>query len=261
MQHYNRNLHNLNIDVVGQGYVHLNSSWNSDDARNYFTRLYLVTEGSGYLRSKTEDIQMLPGNIYLIPSEYDFGFGCESLEKVFFHILLPSIDKTDTLSTVGRILTLPDSGDLIESLRLLHNSTDIASLIKTKMLLYTVLDSFFTRYNLQLTENQQFSPLVEKALTYLWENISVKLSVKDIAEHLFVSESKLRNAFKNEVGTALGTYIDDAVFFTVRKMLSSDYPIGHIANTLEFCDRNYLSRRFKEKFGKTISQYRQEMKV
>ena len=261
MQPYKADLRHLNIDIVGHGKVQLDASWNCDDARNYFTRLYLVTGGSGYLRSGTQAVEMRPGNIYLIPSEYDFGFGCASLEKIFFHILLPFGEKTDILSEIGRILTLPDCQEIIDTLYKLYGSNDIVSLMKTKMLVYSVLDSFISLYQLQFSENREFSKLVEDALDYIWKNVSIKLSVKDIAAHLYVSESKLRNTFRAEVGLAIGAYMDAAVFFTVRKMLSSGYSIEHIANTLEFCDRNYLSRRFKEKFGKTVSQYRQDLLI
>lgn len=261
MQYQSKDLRHLNIDIVGEGFVKLDQSWNCDDARNYFTRLYLITDGSGYLHSKTEDIQMLPGNIYLIPSEYDFRFGCTSLEKVFFHILLPSAEKTDLLSEINRILVLPACQPIIDQLRQLHNARDTAALLKTKMLVYSILNRFIDQYHLDFSDNRQLSLLVEDALAYIWKNISVKLCVRDIAAHLYISESKLRNLFRSEVGVPLGAYIDDAVFFTVRKMLFNGYSIEHISTTLEFCDRNYLSRRFKERFGKTISQYRQELSI
>ena len=102
------------------------------------------------------------------------------------------------------------------------------------------------------------SKISKDALCYVWDHISVKLSAREIAQKLFVSESGLRNAFKADVGIALGKYIDDAVFFTVRKYLTAGIPVEEIAQKLGFCDRHYLSRRFKEKFGKTISQYRKD---
>jgi AraC-like DNA-binding protein len=44
-------------------------------------------------------------------------------------------------------------------------------------------------------------------------------------------------------------------------MLTEGHAIDEVTSTLGFCDRNYLSRRFREKFGKTISQYRQELMI
>ena len=261
MQQTNPDLRHLNIDILVYGYAQLDESWYSDNARNFFTRLYLVTDGSGYLRTKTEVTEMRPGSIYLIPSEYDFGFCCKSLEKVFFHILLPTAGKTDILSGINKILTLPDCKEIINSLRNLYGAGDTVSLLKAKTLVYTVLDRFATEYGLQLSDDRSLSPLISQAIAYIREHLSIKLTVKEIAGQLYVSESKLRNAFREETGAAIGSYIDDAIFFAVRQMLTEGFSIDQVAGDLGFCDRNYLSRRFREKFGKTISQYRQEQAI
>lgn len=261
MQYVNPELRHLNVDILVYDYMQLDKNWRSENARNFYTRLYLVTGGSGYLRTDTEVIEMRPGNIYLMPSEYDFGFGCEHLEKVFFHILLPTADKTDVLSGIGKILTLSGCEDIVYSLRDLFGAQDTFSLLKVKMLVYTILDRFATEYDLQLSGDRSLSPLVSQAIAYIWEHPSVKLTAKEIAGQLYVSESKLRNAFRAEVGVTIGAYIDDAIYFTVRQMLTEGHSIGEVASTLDFCDRNYLSRRFREKFGKTISQYRQEQAI
>ena len=261
MQHTNPDLRYLNVDILVYGYMKLDKSWHSDNARNFFTRLYLVTNGGGYLRTGTEFIEMRPGNIYLIPSEYDFGFGCESLEKVFFHVLLPTSGKTDILSGIGRILTLSGCEEMIDSLQNLFGARDTVSMLKAKTLVYTILDRFITEYKLQLSNDRALSPLSIQAIAHIRENVSVKLTVKEIAAQLYVSESKLRNTFLAEVGIPIGSYMDDVIFFSVRKMLTEGHSIEAVANTLDFCDRNYLARRFREKFGKTISQYRHEQAV
>lgn len=258
MRPVNNDLYAFDVEITRHAKVSLNASWKSQNAKNYYTRLYLVKSGSGYLKDKNGTILLEPGNIYLIPSEHNFGFGCTELEKIFFHILLPAGEKMDILQEIQSILVLPDSKDLIDAMYESYGKMDAISLMRVKMLLYTILDRMITRYDLQLSCTEELSKLSAKALRYIWDHISVKLSVRELAKKLYVSESTLRNTFKADVGMALGAYIDDAVFFTVRKYLTADVPIDEIAQRLEFCDRHYLSRRFKEKFGKTISQYRKD---
>jgi len=259
MRPRNIDLYNLDIQVIHRGRVRLDASWRSSNAKDYFTRLYFVKSGSGYLRSREGTVKLEGGSIYLAPSEYDFGFGCEKLEKVFFHVLLPAGEKPDILSEIGRILVLPNCRDIIETVYQLYDNADIASLLRTKLLIFTVLDRFISQYNLHFSGKAAFSPLVTDALDYIWHHVSPKLSVSEISQRLYVSDSKLRNAFKAETGTAIGKYIDDAVFFTVRKMLTAGFSIEQISGKLRFCDRNYLSRRFKEKYGKTVSQYKRDL--
>jgi len=257
----NTDLYSFDIEILRHARVRLNSSWKSTNARNYYTRLYFIKSGSGYLQHDGKQIPLVGGSIYLIPSECRFGFGCETLEKIFFHVLLPANEKTDILSEIGTILVLPGCQDVIDTLYSLYGTTDLTSLLRVKNLLYTVLDRFISMHGTPLSSRQELSKLTSDTLRCIWENVSVKLSVREIAQRLYVSESKLRNTFKSDTGIALGKYMDDAVFFTVRKMLTAGVPIEQIAARLGFCDRNYLSRRFKEKFGKTISQYRKELFV
>lgn len=255
-------LHQLNIDIIRYEQVSLDSTWKCDNARNYFTRLYLIQSGSGELYCGDETVKLQAGSIYLVPSEYDFGFGCQQqMDKIFFHVLLPSGEKTDLLSEAGKVLALPGCQDMIDRMTALFDATETASFLEVKALVYSILVKMIAYHKLQFSENREFSGLVQNTLDYIWKNVSVKLSVRDIAANLFVSESKLRNSFRKEIHMPIGKYIDNAVFFTVREMLTAGESIEHIANTLEFCDRNFLSRRFKEKFGKTISQYRQDLFV
>lgn len=251
-------LYSFDMEIIRHARVQLDSSWKSTNARNYYTRLYFIKSGSGYLQSSGKRIPLEAGNIYLIPSECSFGFGCETLEKIFFHVLLPANEKTDILSEIGSILVLPSCGDMIDTLYKLYGATDPVSLLRVKNLLYTTLDRFISAHNISFPSRRELSKLTSDTLRCIWADVSVKLSVQEIAQQLYVSESKLRNTFKEDIGIPLGKYMDDAVFFTVRKMLTAGVPIEQIATRLGFCDRNYLSRRFKERFGKTISQYRKD---
>ena len=254
-------LYNQNIEVLHHGRVCLNPSWHSESVRSYFTRIYFVKNGNGFLREDGKVIPLQGGNIYLIPSDHTFDYGCDTLEKVFFHILLPAGEKTDVLAEAGKILTLPDSRQLVDSIYEVYGKEDLYSLMQVKMLIYDVINKLILRYGLQLDGGRDLSPLTAGALRYIWSHVSVKLSTRQIAQKLFVSESTLRNTFLEEIGMTLGAYVDDAVYFTVRKMLGAGFSIDDIATKLQFCDRHYLSRRFKEKFGKTISQYRKDQPI
>ena len=167
----------------------------------------------------------------------------------------------DILQEIQSILVLPDSKDLVDAMYESYGRNDAISLMRVKMILYTILDRLIAHYDLQFYSIGELSKLSTKVLNYIWSNISVKLSIRELAQEMYVSESTLRNTFKADVGVALGQYIDDAIFFTVRKHLTAGVSVEEIAQRLGFCDRHYLSRRFKEKFGKTISQYRKDQLI
>lgn len=255
----NSSLCSLEMEILYHGRVSLRSDWHSNDAKNYYTRLYFVKSGKGWLQDADGTLSLTGDSIYLIPSAHDFGFGCEQLEKIFFHVLLPFEEKTDLLSEARRILTLHDSDALIDELCALYDQSSPVAFLRIKHLLYGVLVRFINEYDLPLSQKRPLSALTEATLAYVREHASLKLTAEEISRSLYVSASTLRNTFKAELGVPLGRHVDDMVFFTVQKMLTQGHPIERIAAELGFCDRHYLSRRFKEKFGKTISAYRREM--
>lgn len=119
------------------------------------------------------------------------------------------------------------------------------------------LFAFLNDANLQKTPAKTYGDLVKNIIAYVHENTRVNLSVRDISNRLFVSESKIRNSFLKEMEIPIGKYIDDMVFIKAKELLSKEQlSIGEISAELGFCDQFYFSRRFKEKFGSSPSFFR-----
>lgn len=75
-----------------------------------------------------------------------------------------------------------------------------------------------------------------------------------------MSPSTLAKRFKAETGTTLGRYLDGLLLQKAQqKLLSTDEPIGRIAEALGFCDQFYFSRYFKQRRQETPSRYRQRL--
>ena len=255
------NLCSFDIELLYHGRVRLNADWHSDNAKNYYTRLYFVRSGNGYLRDATGTVPLRGGTVYLMPSEHDFGFGCEELDKIFFHVLLPFEERIDLLSEAKELLVLKNCDELIETLYELYGQSDPASFLKIKQLLYHVLVRFVSEHHISFSSKRTLSAKTKAALAFVRANVTLKLTVDEIAHHLYVSPSTLRNTFKAEIGIPIGQYMDDMLFLAVQKSITQGVAIEEIAAQFGFCDRHYLSRRFKEKCGKTITAYRREMMI
>lgn len=90
----------------------------------------------------------------------------------------------------------------------------------------------------------------------------LNLSLQEISDALFVSASKIRTDFKKEMGVTIGKYKEDLVFLKAKNLLGmKNVSLKDISDTLGFCDRFYFSRRFKERYKKTPSQYRKEISI
>ncbi len=241
-------------------FVSLDNKWGFATKGATFSRLYFVTKGSGFLKSGNKYITMLPGNVYLIPPNCDFSCGCERLEKIFFHVLITTIERYDLLSSQKEILSIPFSPQISKDLKALIDSGDYFDIVKIKSILLDTIIKLRDSYKFQEAPIKRYSKHVEEAISFIEKHISVKLKVTDISNELFLSESKLRNSFKSEMNIPIGKYIDDMIFIKAKELLSShESTVFSVSNELGFCDQFYFSRRFKDKTGITPSEYKKQL--
>lgn len=249
----------LKLEIYIGSFVRLDESWNRSGVCDAFSRLYFIQSGRGWLIRETEYIPLEPGYAYLIPSGCRFSYGCESMDKLFFHVALTAQEGMDLLEELGQICRIPYPQAQLEQL-LQEDTGDYWQLIRLKGELYRVICQCIQMCRAQPLPVRQYSPLVQNAIGYIRANLSIKLTAGEVAGALFVSESRLRKAFREQTGMPIGKYVDNLVFLRAKQLLmEQSLPIGQISQSLGFCDQFYFSRRFKECFLQTPSQFRREV--
>ena len=255
-------INKTNINIRSGNYVFLNESWSMKDVCNPFTRLYFVRNGNGFLKTDKETVFLEGGYVYMIPAEFNFSYGCTNLEKIFFHITVPTLEKYDLFCGISEICRLPFPEERFKELLDCFESEDYHEYLRLKAILLGVVLDFAEKYNFEKVMVKQYSELVQKIMSYIEKNLAINMSVAGISSDLFVSPCKIRNSFKDEIGITIGKYIDDMVFIKAKQMLSeNDKSISEISDMFGFCDQFYFSRRFKEKFGMTPSEFKKRMSI
>ncbi len=249
----------LQLKISRCGYVNLTPKWNKNDGCIKSSRLYLVEEGSGYLKTPAETIPLEPGYAYLIPTNFKHAYGCTTLKKLYFQFTLSSKENVDILSAIDQVCSIRyDPADL--KLLLEHyESTDFLSVLIVRQTILKLICTSLQENNVPAIPLNRNSPLVEKAIAYIHANTRITLTIDQISDHLFVSQSKLRSAFLAETGMTIGQYVDKQVLLRAKQFLAEQQlSIGEISSRLGFCDQFYFSRRFKQQFGSTPSEYRKK---
>lgn len=251
-------LHKTEMNISRACFSTLDESWNFQTNGADYSRLYFVTDGSGFLCTDKEFVKMEPGNVYFIPAGCKFSCGCEYLQKLFFHINITTIEKYDLHYENDKIYSMPYPIEEIEGLKSKILSDNYMDIMMIKAILLNVVGDFCDIFSLSKEKVISYSEFVQNIITYIDENTSIKLKASDIARALFVSESKLRNVFLAETKIPIGKYIDDMIFIKAKRLLvEENAKIGKISAQLGFCDQFYFARRFKQKFGLTPSKYKQ----
>jgi len=99
--------------------------------------------------------------------------------------------------------------------------------------------------------------IIYKAVDYIKRNYSAKISLKDIADHLYISLSYFCRIFKEETGQTPGGYITSVRIEESKKLLrSSTVNISEIPDLVGFESQSYFTKIFKKNEGCTPGYYR-----
>ena len=96
---------------------------------------------------------------------------------------------------------------------------------------------------------------IEKAITYINNNFSKDLQVSTIADHLFISPSRLSHLFKVKTGTSVYQYVIKRRLMEAKSLLLSDMPAIKVAEKCGFCSYLGFFKLFKKEYGMTPTEY------
>lgn len=98
--------------------------------------------------------------------------------------------------------------------------------------------------------------LLNEIIIYINEHIFTPLTIEEICHQFSVSRSSLQTLFKNNLNVAPKQYISDLKLNKSKVLIKeSIYTISEISNKLGFASIHYFSRKFKQQFGITPTDY------
>lgn len=100
-------------------------------------------------------------------------------------------------------------------------------------------------------------PRIQTVVEYLINHPTERFNISYLCDIAQMSPSSLRRHFKEHTGKTPGDFIKEVrIMVAARQLLATNERISTIAYELGFTDQNYFSRKFKQVFGVSPSQYR-----
>lgn len=238
----------------------LDSRWKAENARANFTRIYFILGGYGELYVGGKTVPLTPYNIYIVPSGLDFGYYCpDYLEKIYVHLSVPTESRFDVFYGISDVAVFKNRRAQTEKILKFGKSSEQLSGFEAQALILSVILEGLRFFGITEPFSKIYSLLVKNAMDYVDSRLRSGLTVREIADCLFVSESKLNKVFKAETGSTPGQYIINRLLWESENLLlNSELSLSQISDKLGFCDQFYFSRIFSKHYGVSPKKYRKQ---
>ena len=108
-------------------------------------------------------------------------------------------------------------------------------------------------------EFPNYSPYVNRAKEYVYQNLHRPISEKEVAEHLGITPEYLCAVFKRANDMSLITFVNQAKLSRIRtEMERENLRLYEASMRYGYQDPNYVSRLYKRYFGKNITDFKKE---
>ncbi len=177
-------------------------------------------------------------------SEFEYALSAIKLE-VNDYILKPIADQ-ELMETIKKII------DRIQERR---NSDIINNKFKDTLEIEDIKANLLEYY-----ADKNLSIYLRNAIEYIQLHYMEDLTIKDVANKLFISESYLTKLFKQEINITFIEYLTQVrIRKSIELMKESNSPIYIISEQVGYKDYRYFSRVFKKMIGLSPKKYQNKI--
>lgn len=235
--------------------------------------LIYVTKGSGKISCDFVEYPVKQGELFAINSDVFHGFCADNKEEGFeYYYLIVGRDfcrqnglDTDTVKFVENIVddvAAQKYMDVVNSYEIEGEYHGLAVRAAVLALLHRLCDCHINN-GMATRKKKKGSNTdnIRAAIVYIRENLSQKLTTKDLARASGISEYYFIREFKRITHYTPVTYINIVRCDTARKMLyEGNKNVGEVANLCGFENMPYFTKTFKKYTGILPSDVKREKK-
>jgi len=253
-------MYDITISQIVRAYYSKSDHWK----RDYFgTRSYdaivLFTEGEIEYHFAHKNVVARKGDILFLPGNMPYSGKRHTDSVAFFVLDFTCVSEQELERLSAPAVITPDNYELyyykFSKIVELWNRQPIDITIRMKAFLYSIICELF-----HTEHKEQRTSATEEILEYIVENIgNPSLSVMDLCDHFFISESQLRRKLVKATGLPPNEYI-----LTLRlnraknELIYTEKTIKQIAFESGFASQYYFSRCFSNSNGMSPREYRKQ---
>lgn len=267
---------------VNRAYEAFKLSKHSHDA----IEISYVTEGIGFQYINDTTVQVKQGDIFLLPIGTSHVYRPPSPAKVGSLGIINCVFRPEALrpwtdfppagSQLHQVLHAPQTMDL-PWFHLYDKDSAFTELFYNLLSEYrqkqpgyeVIVQSLFSqlvallyRHSMLSGSYEKRSPKIQDALQYIKHHCFEEISLKQVAEHSFLSISHLQRLLKQATGSSFTSYVQHLRVKKCCELLkTTSMTVQQIANTVGYQDMKYFHALFRHKSGMTPQEYRKNDRV
>lgn len=98
--------------------------------------------------------------------------------------------------------------------------------------------------------------LIEQAMAYIEANLSQKITLEDVARHLYVSKSTVSQTFRSKMGVSFHRCVTQRRLIAAKAMIAEGAVLEDVSSALGFQDYSSFYRSFRQEYGISPRQLR-----
>lgn len=101
--------------------------------------------------------------------------------------------------------------------------------------------------------------LLDQALAYIEDHLAEKISLSDMAKHLWVSQSTVTQTFRNKMGVSFYRCVTQRRLIAAKSLIIEGVPMESVGQKVGYSDYSSFYRAFKQEFGISPRQFRKKL--
>jgi len=258
------------FDVVG-------SWWKFKEVISPFTRLYLITEGEGWVYHNNQEFHLTPGKLFLIPKFTFHSYKCnDSMGHFYLCFLDEMIDNAgmydlfqfnylvdarpedfslfNRLNEInpGRRIINPDpvtydNQNTVLSFSQRMNHQSASQLIETQGIMLQLTSRFISGKPAEKSTGFQSKAKLGKVYHYIDQHLNKKITLSDLSGQVCLSNDHFSKIFNEIMGMRPMEYVSRKRIERAQMLLvTTNLSISQIAEKVGISNYSYFSTLFKK---------------
>ncbi|PKQ61728.1 hypothetical protein BZG02_15000 [Labilibaculum filiforme] len=276
-------INEIKIHIFNTAKCTVEQEWNYSNIISPFSRIYLITEGEGYIFPDNKLLQLKPGFMYLVPSYTLCGYHCvENLSHYYLHFshqMSDGLKIFDQLSMAQEVKSLPIDIHLFDRLLeinptlglkysdpniyeksswkrnpLDHRSNSIQ--LETEGIIKQLF-SRFIQSGSSGTLHLQKQSFIKKTFEFISNHLYEEIRLEALASLACCSTDHFTRQFKSITGMRPMEFINRKRVEKAQELLiTTTKTQRNISEEIGFNSQQYYTRMFKKITNTTPEEYR-----